>query len=94
MSSDAGDADAFFSLLTEVGVPQELQTALSDAGMVSVADFAYSYISTADLSSFIQNQPTQLWTTLLGLQTQSTALQQPDFAEHSTNAKPLQRRQT
>ena len=64
MSSDAGDADAFFSLLTEVGVPQELQTALSDAGMVSIADFAYSYISTADLSSFIQNQPTQLWTTL------------------------------
>ena len=62
MSSDAGDADAFFSLLTEVGVPQELQTALSDAGMVSIADFAYSYISTADLSSFIQNQPTQLWT--------------------------------
>ena len=64
MSSDAGDADAFFSLLTEVGVPQELQTALSDAGIVSIADFAYSYISTADLSSFIQNQPTQLWTTL------------------------------
>ena len=38
--------------------------ALSDAGVVSIADFAYSYISAADLSSFIQNQPTQLWTNL------------------------------
>ena len=64
MSSDAGDADAFFSLLTEVGVPQELQTALSDGGVVSIADFAYSYISTADLSSFIRNQPAQLWANL------------------------------
>ena len=45
-------------------MPQKLQTALSDAGIVSIADFAYSYISTADLSSFIQNQPTQLWTNL------------------------------
>ena len=63
MLSDAGESDVFFSLLTEVGVSQELHTALSDASIVSVADFAYSYISAADLSSFIQNQPA-LWTTL------------------------------
>ena len=62
--SDSGESEAFFNLLTELGVPSELQTALSDSSISSIADFAYSYISTADLTTFIQAQPQSLWNTL------------------------------
>ena len=62
--SDSGESEGFFNLLTELVVPSELQTALSDSSISSIADFAYSYKSTADLTTFIQSQPQSLWNTL------------------------------
>ena len=55
------EAEAFFKLLTEFNVPDQLQQALMEAGINSIADYAYAYDSTADLSQFIAQQPQQTW---------------------------------
>ena len=39
-------------------------TSLSDSSISSIAEFAYSYISAADLTTFIQAQPQSLWNAL------------------------------
>ena len=55
------DAEAFFKLLTELSVPDQLQQALQESGISSIADYAYAYNSTAELSHFIALQPQSLW---------------------------------
>ena len=66
------EAEAFFKILTELNVPEQLQQALMDAGISSVADYAYAYNSTADCRISLHSnhsRPGGTW----GLQTQSTA---------------------
>ena len=60
MDSDS-DAEAFFKLLTDLNVPDQLQQALQDSGVSSIADYAYAYNSTADLSHFIASVPPGIW---------------------------------
>ena len=79
MAEDA-ESEAFCKLLSDLHVPQALQQSLTDAGIASIADYAYAYNSTADLSHFIANQPEQLW--------QDLGLQDP---EHCPAAASLRR---
>ena len=58
------EAESFFKILAELNVPDQLQQALMDAGISSVADYAYAYNSTADLSHLIAQQPQQTWQNL------------------------------
>ena len=60
MDSDS-DAEAFFKLLTDLNVPDQLQQALRDSGVSSIADYAYAYNSAADLSHFVASVPPSIW---------------------------------
>ena len=59
--ADDAESEAFCKLLSSLHVPQALQQSLLELGIASVADFAYAYNSTADLSHFIAQLPDQLW---------------------------------
>ena len=59
--ADDAESEAFCQLLSSLHVPQALQQSLLELGIASIADFAYAYNSTADLSHFIAQLPDQLW---------------------------------
>ena len=50
--------------LRELQVPDALQDQLTASGVFTIADFAYAYNTTADLSSFVAKQPEELWQSL------------------------------
>ena len=50
-------AEALRSLFCDLQVPELLQTALFDTGIASIGDFAFAYVTIADLSSFSQQNP-------------------------------------
>ena len=45
-------AEALRSLLHDLQVPEALQTARFDRGIASIGDFAFAYVSIADLTKF------------------------------------------
>ena len=74
------ESEAFCKLLSDLQVPQVLHQSLMNSGIASIADYAYAYNSTADLSHFIALQPDQLW--------QDLGVQDP---EHCPATAPLRR---
>ena len=59
--ADDAESEAFCKLLSSLRVPQALQHSLSELGIANIADYAYAYNSTADLSHFVAQLPDQLW---------------------------------
>ena len=62
--ADEDPAEALRGLLSELQVPELLQTALFETGSASIGDFAFAYVNVADLSAFLQAQPQSVWDTL------------------------------
>ena len=62
--ADEDPAEALRGLLSELQVPELLQTALVETGIASIGDFAFAYVNIADLSAFLQAQPQSVWDSL------------------------------
>ena len=58
---DVDASEGLTLLLTHVQVPEPLQTALQQTGLLSISDFAYAYTSPEDLASFVARQSQDLW---------------------------------
>ena len=64
MAKDVESIAGLQQLFQELQVPDSFVEALQASGIASIADFAYAYPSTADLSVFAQARSEDFWQAL------------------------------